>query len=842
MIRGRLSCGVIAIWVASFTSIIFSQSFARMTAVNPARPSFAEVSKITALPNLEQCTHKTGRLWFTVSNYGIFGNQGNYFLRDCLTGIPASSAEFPGGTNIEYLLQGGLWIGAIVGKDNDTLVHVGTDGWRNIRHFFPGAGSDGEIIRRSANRQSPYYDPQAKSDMDMIAVFYDTLTNPFFNTGNPDPEDGMVYKPMGLKVVQNSYSWASGWGQDWVLLDYWIHNIGTERLRQIYVGIFLDPDIGYLSTPGFSNDDFSGFIFRLPSVSGVEFCTDTIGLAYAYDNNGDPFGGIFGAVSPKAAIGVRVVRVPQKVAEAVPSFNWWAIDSSGGMDWGPQKAPGRINQASGRGQPRGTAMKFYLLSNEEKDYDQIYSAYNQSSQDVGFGTGWLPPLSPLITAADVAGGFDTRLILSFGPFGLEVGDSLPITFGLVLANDFHQTPDNFERNLGNTLEYYTDAQRLQSYRQGLNLKSLIENSRVANQVFDNPVGYGVRLCSTIVNLDLTVRRVTDSVRIGDWIPDFRGPSAPPPPSLQYTVREGEATVRWFGKETETSVDPFTGIGDFEGYKVYLSNDGYNFTTIGYYDKINWKPFILQRIAFTDPEWVPSPTPPLTYEQVQQLYAVYWDTCRNLPGNIGRPIDPKKFNAPTAASPSTFLPEIDRSLCSPDTTKTAIRVRFGRGLGAPETLMYFVAHGYNLGLDQAKLYPTVTDPGNDSAYWYQYKLTGLFPSEPVYLAITPFDFGHQTPTMRIEPAEYLPSTNYQVVYPFAGDSERVARDLKISVFPNPYRIDHNYSHFEKPRINEGVLASTQKLNFINLPSKFIDSINSKFMHNYARDINKRKCKI
>ncbi|MCI0404545.1 MAG: T9SS type A sorting domain-containing protein [candidate division Zixibacteria bacterium] len=772
------------------------------------------------LPNLQQCTHKVGRLWFTVSNYGIFGNQGNYFLRDCLTGQPTSSAEFPGGSSIEYLLQGALWIGAVVGPDKDTLVHLGTDGWLGVRHFFPGEGASGEFLRRSINRQSPYYDPLAKSDMDLIATFYDTVTHPFFNTGNPDPEDGKTYKPMGLKIVQSSYSWASGWGQDWVMLDYQIHNQGLEPLRKAYVGIYLDADIGYLNTENRSVDDLSGFIFRVPSSSNIFPCADTLGLAYAYDNDGDPEGGSFGATSPKAAIGVRVVRIPVNLSKTRPVFNWWTIDNDGALDWGAQKTPGRINQASGRGQPMGGGMKYYYLSNQEADYDQVYSAIDQSSRDLGFGTGWFPPPGPLSTAVDLANGSDTRFLLSFGPFDVEIGDSLPITFGLILADGFHQEPDNLERNLGTELANYTDPARVNNYKAALNNALLIQNSRLIGQVFDTPFEYAGRLCTVIVNgASGDAEPIRDSIRVGDGVPDFRGPSAPPLPQLYYTIREGEVTVRWFGKETEASRDPFTGVSDFEGYKVHLSSDGYNYTTIGYYDKINWKPHVLLRNSFGIFEWFPSPTPPLTYDQIQELYAVRWDTCLNKPGNITHPIDPKKFSAPFEVLTFQSFPEVDPFRCFPDTTKTGIRVSFGPSFrNRRDTIMYFVPVDFNLGLDQAKLYPSVTDPSNDSAYWYEYKLSGLFPSEPVYLAITSFDNGYASPTLRIDPQEYIPSLNARAVYPFPSDSERVANKLKISVYPNPYRIDHNYSHFEKPKINEGALVSTQKLNFINLPPK------------------------
>ena len=178
--------GKLWLWVVSFFIFGFvcpSSSFARMMAVD------------TALPNLEQCTHKTGRLWFTVTNYGIIGNRKDALLRDCVTGGFSSSAEYPGGSGVEYLFQGALWIGGIVGKD--TLTSIGTDGWLNIREIFPDAGSRGSIVQRSKNSSSPFYSPDAVSDQDFIAVYYDTLKDPRLVT-NPDPEDGKPHKPLGL--------------------------------------------------------------------------------------------------------------------------------------------------------------------------------------------------------------------------------------------------------------------------------------------------------------------------------------------------------------------------------------------------------------------------------------------------------------------------------------------------------------------------------------------------------------------------------------------------------------------------------------------------------------------
>ena len=117
-----------------------------------------------------------------------------------------------------------------------------------------------------------------------------------------------------------------------------------------------------------------------------------------------------------------------------------------------------------------------------------------------------------------------------------------------------------------------------------------------------------------------------------------------------------------------------------------------------------------------------------------------------------------------------------------------------------------------------MYPSVTDPNNDSAYWYQMKMTGLFPSQPLFLAVVPFDNGLASYYNTIEPQAPPPSAVAQLIYPIAPDSARRAGDLKISVYPNPYRIDHDYSFFEKRQPTSGHPQSSKRINFINLPPK------------------------
>lgn len=816
-----------------------------LTDVKTQANSLPVAYKITdgCLPNKDQCTHKVGRLWFTITNYGFFGNQVNpQGLRDCLTGGLSSSAEFPGGSQIEYLFQGALWVGAVVG--GDTLTSIGTDGWvfnSERGELHADCDQSGLIIRRSKNPTSPYYDSlNAISDLDLIAVMYDTLTDAAF-VENPDPQDGRPFKPMGLKIIQSSYSWAAGWGQDWVMLDYKIVNIGNKPLTNIYIGIFVDADVGF-SGPGSGNyfeDDLSGFKVWVPH-EVVPTCPDTINLAYVYDNDGDPNNG-FRNTSPTGVTGIRVVRAPVPLNQVKTSFNWWTPNGTVSLDWGPQKFPGRKNFKGGLGQPEGDAMKYFYLSNGEFDYDQVYSAINQSSVDHGYGTGWLPPLSgPSGPDINIANGFDTRYIVSFGSFFLrpladDPGDTLRLTLGYVAGEGFHQKPDNFAVNLAGAPEYLRTPQRLEDYLNNLNFVPIATNARWVQRVFDN---------ETIIDTVQCGPSPLDSVerRFGDGVPDFKGPLPPPAPPTQFITKQGEILIRWFGRNTENALDEFSRIKDFEGYRIWMSPDGRNYTNIGSFDKVNWKVYYLNRAktppgTFQPGVWEPTDNRPLSWDEIQRFYAVRWDTCANkldsVTGNwirLNKPIDPNRFNSQTlntgsSGLPWTVNPTTLQVWCNPDTSKSAVRVRFcntcGPGNTPVDTIFYFVPQDYNLGLNAAKLYPLVTDTANDSAYWYQFKISGLYPSEPVYVAVTPFDFGQLTATNRLDPLEVTPTSAANLVFALPDDPTRQAESLKISVFPNPYRIDHDYSHYEnrnnEPNRNPDL---HRKLNFINLPARCI----------------------
>jgi hypothetical protein len=132
----------------------------------------------------------------TVSNYGFVGN--NFVTR-------AASMEYPLGDGFEHLVLGGLWIGAQAVDAGGAFTGVATA----CLDMAQGAStapateytpSSVGIAARSSRPASPYYDPAAISDLDLVSTF-DDLT-PKRATANAEN-----HRPMGLLVRQENYAW-----------------------------------------------------------------------------------------------------------------------------------------------------------------------------------------------------------------------------------------------------------------------------------------------------------------------------------------------------------------------------------------------------------------------------------------------------------------------------------------------------------------------------------------------------------------------------------------------------------------------------------------------------------
>ncbi|MBU0984509.1 MAG: hypothetical protein KKA42_11600, partial [candidate division Zixibacteria bacterium] len=221
-------------------------------------------------PAYEVAAHNVGKIVLAVTNNGTFGDAysgtgcgGNSgACNDVFTGETVASCEYPKGSNTKYLFAGALWVGAVVGRD--TLVSVGATGWRGGQEFHPDVLPLGRMLYRSTINPAKSEYEGAISEQDFIAVYYDTCTN------CPGIENDVIdlrgHHPLGIEVTQRSFAWSYAYAEDFVLMDFAIKNIGQDRLRDTYLGIYVDADIFPLAQ-GWegSQDDLCGFLEKIPA-------------------------------------------------------------------------------------------------------------------------------------------------------------------------------------------------------------------------------------------------------------------------------------------------------------------------------------------------------------------------------------------------------------------------------------------------------------------------------------------------------------------------------------------------------------------------------------------------
>jgi hypothetical protein len=707
-------------------------------------------------PYYESCVHDYNNLLLTVTNMGFFGSELGAW-RDCETGQPAPSAEFPAGTGIEHLNIAALWIGAIVG--DDTLVSVGYDGWQLVYEMWPCGEDECGLQRRSKRRSDKYFHPDARSDLEYVTVYTDTFTI-------YDPYDLRIHIPLDLEITQTSYSWSIPHAQDFVIFDYQIRNIGSAPLQEVYAGIMMDGDVGDTEFREFYLDDLSGFKGSVRSKAGHSH-EDTIDFAWTADNDGDPAVSGFNEASARSIAGCRLLRLPDQQASF--SFNWWASSGNPIFDWGPMRDPGRTYGTGGLGTPEGDRNKYYLMSNREIDYDQAFCWIDFSDD------GWLPPSA---ACEQIARGADVRCLLSAGPWDLAPEETKPLTIAYVAGEGFHQDPMNFEFHMMYGL-YEPDI-----FYHGLNFEDIGENAVMAGRVFDNPGvdtdgdGYAGRfwvLMDTVGG-----EEITDTFYYaGDDVPDFRAAVELPVPKLRFAATNNCVTLRWNGLNCEKFADPVTRVTDFEGYKVYMgrapdidklgllaSQDLFNFVRL-YWDDVSGRFKVLGQ--------------PLTLKTLRSMY--------------GEKFDPEDYRCNEEGIGFEFCGAIycfipvgwNQSIVgwddgSPVSKGTELRKRYANEIETGEVTAEIDSLNPDLWLQESD--PATGDTILYHKYYeYEYTITGLPASMPYYFAVTAFDFGDVSNDFAS--METSPMDNVTEIWPINYADDVLSKGLKVRTYPNPY---------------------------------------------------------
>ena len=470
-----------------FSSLALSNAFARSKEVGERKRKIDSTNQTQVLPLPQQRVHRMSEVNACMTNWALGGSQmrhlmestGGCFMEDPGSEAIAPSFEFPAGSGLEYLFMGGIWIGAI--EDDTSYTSVGCDGWQWIYELWPDSFPQGSIIERSTILEAPCYSPDAISHQDIIAVYTDTSADIPLSPWHEDPFDDRKHFPLDVRITQTSYSWNIPGFDKFIIVKYFIKNIGVKKIKYVFFGFYMDADIMHIDETPYGEygplDDITGFLHVYEG--------DTVNIAWAADNDGhgDQDGGpgtpYFSDKSPRSVIGVKVLCPPKP---GVPmSYNWWISNMAGlPRDWGPWKAENQqlweaINPYgsggyfpdSALGTPGGDWSKYFLMSNGEIDYDQIYSCMDHTVQ------GWLPPNE---ICSDLADGLDIRFLLSFGPFDqIAPGESLICVLAYVIGETLHVDPLNGQNLPDNPELFYSN----------LDFSSLVQNALIAQELYDD---------------------------------------------------------------------------------------------------------------------------------------------------------------------------------------------------------------------------------------------------------------------------------------------------------------------------------------------------------------------
>lgn len=545
LLAGLLLAACVAMVVTTFAG----NAGARMSTADQERYQAVQRKLSSRIIQFTGWYHSVGQLLLHVSNYGFFG--------DWDADLGAPSAEWPAGSNNEYLYAAGLWVGAIRGDPAapDTLVSAAVyqiefypdpeDILARIYETWEGAANSGRLfdddndcINHVLDEDNPFewYDEDPLDgldndgdgliDEDFTAISQQMFRMEYFDTfeelANENAPPGDEHISLGLKVIQESYQWTSDLTDDFVGINYKVVNIGdgdpatNDTLRMVYVGFMVDADAGPESddVPWYV-DDKGGFIDTLiVSVNPNDpsaFDTLNVTLAYMYD---DPFGadgnaakGYFGCMF----LGHPTVRAealdPGEYPEAptqvrVHAFEIW---SSGTED--PDHDRDRYRYLRGR-DPDG------IDNPGSADYPEYDGVDNDLDGEIDEGDEWRINIDRNANTPQ-----DYRFMLSAGPFQrVAPGDTLEFQYAFVM---------------------------------GQGLDGMLQNAATAQQIYNG-------ITQTISNCE----GEPESTLI-HWVAD----TPPPPPSQEITAGDHFVRIDW-DDDSEDIEDPLTRLRDWYGYQVW----------------------------------------------------------------------------------------------------------------------------------------------------------------------------------------------------------------------------------------------------------------------------------
>lgn len=443
-----------------------------------------------------------GNIGLTITNFGTYGHGFSLWPQQ-------PSCEYPIGSGIEHIFDGGLWIGAYISNDSLGSGKVGpfvTTGAVDAASVSARGGGfewtndiGSKMVERSSLLSSRFYDPYAISHQDFVMVFNDT--NRVIPGTSQIIED---HSPLGIEVHHESYAWNFPFADFFVIMNYRIKNISDKYLDSIYVGLWSDAVVRNtkITSP-------RGTAFFNKGGNGYK---DSLRIGYEFDAAGD--------------IGFSDSYIGIQYLGATPALDSLFIV---GQDTLPA-----VSYVSW--QFRNTDDPNFFMPQVDRDRYTKLRGYFDVGGNNRYGKG--------VNISTLKQANNRSMLVSAGHFKkIAPGDSINIVFAIVCAH-----------------KHGSDHPSLDTEDQKLNLYN---NAEWALRAY-----YGE---------DRNRNGILDPGEDGDGdgkITRFILPAPPNIPVVKVVPTSNKATIYW-DESAEASVDPISGKKDFEGYKLYRTQAGFD---------------------------------------------------------------------------------------------------------------------------------------------------------------------------------------------------------------------------------------------------------------------------
>ena len=456
-----------------------------------AQTSSERLSKTLADDNTNYTN--VGNIGLTITNFGTYGHGFSLWPQQ-------PSCEYPLGSGIEHLFDGGLWVGGFIVDDEQGNNRKGpfvTTGAVDASSVSARGGGfeytnepSSSVLERSSLIDSRFFDPKAISHQDFVMDFVDT------NTLLSNGELIVDHRPLGIAVHQESYVWNFPFADFFVIMNYWIKNTSDKYLDSVHVGLWTDTVVR--NTNVTSPRTGSAFFNK-----GGNGYSDSLKIAYEFDAAGD-----IGFTD--SYIGIQFLGSDKDI-DSVNFVNWQFRNT--------------------------TDPNYFAPQNDVQRFQKLLGYYGGENR---FGIG------QAIEPEDIKSASNRSMLISAeirNP--IAPGDSVNVTFAIVAAKKSGTDLPSFDTE-EQKAEFYLNA--------GWALRAYNGEDKNGNGILDPD----------------------EDLDGNGKITRYILPAPPTPPRVKAIPENQKVTLYW-DKRAEESIDPISAIKDFEGYRIYRTNPGYDLT-------------------------------------------------------------------------------------------------------------------------------------------------------------------------------------------------------------------------------------------------------------------------